>query len=72
MEIHIGVQGTPRELVMDVEMTEDELKKKLRDGLDSGVFELNEDKGRSVMIPSAALGYVEIASTETRRVGFGI
>lgn len=72
MEIHIGVQGTPRELVMDVETTEDALRQLLRDSLESGVFELTEDKGRSVMIPASALGYVEIASPETRRVGFGI
>ena len=35
------------------------------------VIELEDDKGRTVLIPTGALGYVEIGAQEKGRVGFG-
>jgi hypothetical protein len=32
---------------------------------------LSDEKGRQVIIPGNALGYVEIGAEEVRRVGFG-
>jgi hypothetical protein len=32
---------------------------------------LTDDKGRQVIVPGGALGYVEIGAEEVRRVGFG-
>jgi hypothetical protein len=34
-------------------------------------IEFHDGKGRRVIVPSAALGYVEMGSEEKRRVGFG-
>lgn len=72
MEIRIGVSGTPRELKLEIDMSEEQLKKTLKEGLASGIVELSEKKGRTVMVPAAALGYVEIEEATPRRVGFGI
>jgi len=35
------------------------------------VLTLVDDKGRRVLVPAEKLAYVEIAESETRRVGFG-
>ncbi|MBC7375133.1 MAG: DUF3107 domain-containing protein, partial [Frankiales bacterium] len=38
---------------------------------DLGVLTLVDEKGRRVLVPADKLAYVEIAESETRRVGFG-
>ncbi len=73
MEVKIGVQFAPRELVLESTQTADEVAKAVSDALkaDLGVLTLIDDKGRRVLVPADKLAYVEIAESETRRVGFG-
>ncbi len=73
MEVKVGVQYAPRELVIESEMTQDEVEKAVSDAIrsDLGVLTLVDDKGRRVIVPIDKLAYVEIAEAETRRVGFG-
>jgi hypothetical protein len=73
VEVKIGVQNTPRELILDSAQTADEVAKAVADALkaDLGVLTLVDEKGRRVLVPADKLAYVEIAESEQRRVGFG-
>ena len=73
MEVKIGVQYAPRELVLESTQSADDVAKLVADALkaDLGVLTLVDDKGRRVLVPADKLAYVEIAESETRRVGFG-
>ncbi len=74
MEVKIGVADSPRELVVSSEQTPDEVQKLVDDALGSGkgTLVLTDEKGRRYVVPSARIAYVEIAESETRRVGFGV
>jgi len=73
VEVKIGVQFAARELALESTQTPDEVAKLVADALkaDLGVLTLVDDKGRRVLVPADKLAYVEIAESETRRVGFG-
>jgi hypothetical protein len=73
VEVKIGVQYAPRELVLESGLSPDEVVKAVDDALkaDLGVLSLVDDKGRRVLVPADKLAYVEIAESEQRRVGFG-
>ena len=73
MEVKIGVQHVPRELVLESAQSPDEVTKAVSDALkaDLGVLSLIDEKGRRVLVPADKLAYVEIAENEQRRVGFG-
>jgi hypothetical protein len=73
MEIKIGVRSVHRELVVETELSADQIEEELRKALasDKGVFSLTDTTGRRVVIPVASLGFVEIGEDEVRPVGFG-
>ena len=72
MEVKIGVQSTPRELVVETETQAEEIERSLTTALsDSGVFAIRDDKGGKLLVPADKIAYVELAGTETRRIGFG-
>jgi hypothetical protein len=73
VEVKIGVQFAPRELVLESSSTPDEVAKAVAEALkaDLGVLTLVDEKGRRVLVPADKLAYVEIAENEQRRVGFG-
>ena len=73
MEVKIGVQFAPRELVLESNQSPEEVEKAVADALkaDLGVLTLQDEKGRRVLVPADKLAYVEIAEAETRKVGFG-
>jgi hypothetical protein len=72
VEVKIGVQQSPRELVVDTMLNSEEVEKLLAEALAAGgVLTLTDDKGRKVIVPVERISYLEIARTEPRRVGFG-
>lgn len=74
MEIKIGVASAPRELVLEVSMTAEELRTAIDEavaGKTGGVLDLVDERGRRVLVPGAKIAYVEISEPEVRRVGFG-
>jgi hypothetical protein len=73
VEVKIGVQYAPRELVLESTQSPDEVTKAVHEALraDLGVLNLVDDKGRRILVPADKLAYVEIAESEQRRVGFG-
>jgi hypothetical protein len=74
VEVKIGVQYAPRELTVESAQTADEIEKAVAAAVKTGsggVLSLVDEKGRRVLVPAEKLAYVEIAESETRRVGFG-
>lgn len=73
MEVRIGVQHAPRELVIESGQDADTITSAVSDALtgESRVLSLDDAKGRRVVVPADKLAYVEIGEPEERRVGFG-
>ena len=73
MEVKIGVQFAPRELTLESAQSADEIAALVAVALkaDLGVLTLVDEKGRRVLVPADKLAYIEIAESETHRVGFG-
>ncbi|AXK44686.1 DUF3107 domain-containing protein [Brachybacterium saurashtrense] len=71
MEIRIGIQHSPREIVIESEEGADALIEKLTGAMADGTpVTLVDDKGRTVLIPGAKVAYAEVSTEEPRRVGF--
>ena len=72
MEVKIGVQYAPRELVLDSAQTPAEVEATVSDaiGKGEGILTLVDEKGRRVIVPVDKIAYVEIAEAQTRPVGF--
>jgi len=74
MEVKIGVQSVPRELVVETDTSAAELERDLADALgkgDGAIFALTVAKGGKVLIPADKIAYVELGQGEGRRIGFG-
>ncbi|MFC4335928.1 DUF3107 domain-containing protein [Salininema proteolyticum] len=73
MEIKIGVQYAPRELVIDVKEKADDLAATIDKALaDGGLLRLADKNGRQVIVPVDKLAYVEVEGREARQVGFAV
>lgn len=71
MEVKIGMQQVPRELVLEIDQTPDEVEKAVSKAVSAGeVLQLTDDKGRRVVVVSSKIAYVEIAAERHRPVGF--
>jgi len=71
VEVKIGIQSAPRELVLDTNEQAAEIERALREAVEgSGVFALTDDKGGRILVPADKIAYVEFGGTEPRRVGF--
>lgn len=73
VEVRIGVKGAPRELSLESAQSADEIQAIVDSALKDGTptVTLVDEKGRRVVVASDKLAYVEIAESDTRRVGFG-
>lgn len=72
VEVKIGIQWAPRELVVETASSADDVQATLAAAVaDASVFILADDKGGKVLVPSDKIAYVELGSPEPRRVGFG-
>ncbi|AVT32517.1 MULTISPECIES: DUF3107 domain-containing protein [Plantactinospora] len=72
MEVKIGVQYAPRELVLESAQTPAEIEQIVTDALSTndGTLSLTDEKGRRVIVPVGKVAYVEIAEASPRAVGF--
>jgi hypothetical protein len=72
VEVKIGVQYAPRELVVDSAQSPAEVEANVTDAIakGEGVLSLVDEKGRRVIVPVNKIAYVEIAESATRPVGF--
>ena len=72
MEVKIGVQSVPRELVVETDTPADQIERDLQAALDQdAMFTVALTKGGKVLVPAGKIAYVEFGPGENRRVGFG-
>jgi hypothetical protein len=72
VEVKIGIQSIPRELVLETRASPEEIERSLTKALsDGGLFVLADDKDGKIIVPADKIGYVEFIGVEQRRVGFG-
>jgi Protein of unknown function (DUF3107) len=71
VEVKIGIQSAPRELIVETESEADDVEAALRAAIaESGVLALAAAKGGRVLVPADKIAYLEFGATEPRRVGF--
>jgi Protein of unknown function (DUF3107) len=74
VEVKIGIQSVPRELVVETDTPADQLERDLTAALQAagkGVFAVEVLKGGKVLVPADKVAYLEFGGAENRRVGFG-
>lgn len=73
MEVKIGVQYAPRELVLESKLSSKELSETIDQAISGGnVLRLEDEKGRQVIVPAEKIAYVEVAAQSMRPVGFTV
>jgi hypothetical protein len=72
MEVRIGIRENGRDLSFESSLSAKELSEKISDAIQKGapLVELSDDKGKTMLIPTTAIAYVEIGADQGRRVGF--
>ena len=71
MEVKIGIQHSPRELVVDTDEKSESIEKLVSEAVSSeGVLTLTDTKGRKVVVPASKIAYVEIGGGVVGAVGF--
>jgi hypothetical protein len=72
VEVKIGVQHANRELVIETNLSSDEIEKTVSDalGTGTGLLSLTDSKGRRVIVPADRLAYVELGTPTSGQVGF--
>jgi len=74
MEVKIGIQSIPRELVVDTDTPVEEIERDLAEALSGdghAVFALDTLKGGRLLIPADKIAFVEFSPDQARRMGFG-
>ncbi|WP_298750665.1 DUF3107 domain-containing protein [uncultured Serinicoccus sp.] len=73
MEVRIGVRDVGREVTFESAQTPAAVRQVVTEALsgDSAVLELEDEKGQTIIVPTATIAYVEIGVQEKGRVGFG-
>jgi hypothetical protein len=71
MEVKIGVQHAPRELVVETDESPDDVRKALDKALTGdGTLALTDTRGRQVLVPARTIAYIEIGGGVSGQVGF--
>jgi Protein of unknown function (DUF3107) len=73
VEVKIGVQHAPREIVIESEQSTEEIQKAVSAALTGTekLLSLTDDRGRKVLVPADRLAYVDIGEPTKHKVGFG-
>jgi hypothetical protein len=75
VEVKIGIQSIPRELVVDTGTPAEQIEQALADALEGGdgqsVFALDTLKGGRLLIPAGKIAFIEFSPDQARRMGFG-
>ena len=72
MEVRIGIQSAPREVLLETNDEPPDIERALAAALAEGsLFVLHDDKGGTVMVPADKIAYIEVGAGLGRRVGFG-
>ncbi len=72
MEIKVGIQHVTREIVVETSQSAAAVEQAYTEAAaNDGLFTLNDDRGRKVIIQASSISYVDIGEEGARRVGFG-
>ncbi|MBV9380486.1 MAG: DUF3107 domain-containing protein [Streptosporangiaceae bacterium] len=76
MEVKIGIQSVPRELVVETDTPPEEIERDLAAALKEAdghaIFGLTTQKGGRLLVPADKVAFVEFGGDQSRRgVGFG-
>jgi Protein of unknown function (DUF3107) len=71
MEVKIGVQHAPRELVVETDVSPEDFEAQLTEAVASGgLLAFTDTKGRRVAVSASKITYVEIGTGTHGTVGF--
>ena len=71
MEVKIGVQHAPREVVLETNETVDDIEKQVAEAVKSqGTLAIDDVRGRRILVPGDKIAYVEIGGGVAGQVGF--
>jgi hypothetical protein len=72
VEVKIGVQYAPREIVLESAQSAEEVETAVSEALTgkAALLSLVDEHGRKVLVPADRLAYVEIGEPSVRKVGF--
>ncbi len=71
MEVKIGVQHAPREIVFDTSEDAAEIEKRVAEAVkNDGTLSLDDVRGRRILVPGSRIAYVEIGGGVAGTVGF--
>jgi hypothetical protein len=75
VEVKIGIQSIPRELIVETDATAEEIERDLAAALTASggtaLFALTTQKGGRILVPADKIAFVEFSTDQARRVGFG-
>jgi hypothetical protein len=75
VEVKIGIQSIPRELVVDTDTPVEEIERALSEALSGAagqsVLGIDMLKGGRLLIPADKIAFIEFSPDQARRVGFG-
>jgi len=72
VEVKIGIQMAPRELVVETAASAEDIQKTLAAALaENKIFAVTDKRGGTVLVPGDKIAYVELDQSEPRRMGFG-
>ena len=72
MEVKIGIQMGPRELLVETESSVEEIRQALAAAIADGkLFMITDKRGGTVLVPGEKIAYVELDQAEPRQIGFG-
>jgi hypothetical protein len=72
VDIRIGITNSPREISFDSAQSAAEVETLVAAALENptGYLKLSDHKGNLYIVPTSTIGYVEVGSEESRRIGF--
>lgn len=72
VDIRIGIVNVGRELNFESSQSADEVRAIVNEALESKTpsVSFTDDKGNVFIVPTANIGYLELGTEESRRVGF--
>jgi uncharacterized protein DUF3107 len=75
VEVKIGIQSIPRELIVETDASAEEVERSIVEALaatgGTAILALTTQKGGRVIVPADKIAFVEFGSDSARRVGFG-
>lgn len=72
MEVRIGVRDNGAALSFESTMSAKDLAAKISSAIkaNEALVELTDEKGKTILIPTSSIAFVEIGADQGRRVGF--